>query len=347
MTPDTTVRALVAHAAHDLRLETVPAPEPGAHEVEVAMAVGGICGSDLHYFHRGGVGDFVIREPLVLGHEVAGSVIRLGPEASGLGLGDRVVINPSRPCGRCAQCMRGRRNLCTGGAFLGSAARMPHTQGGFRERMVLDADQCVAIPDHLDLEDAVFAEPLAVAIHAVARAGSLLNRDVLITGAGPIGTLVALVARRAGAASVTVTDVLDGPLAVARAVGATATVNVARAATTPGSVDVAFEASGAPDALGTCLDWLDPGGRLVLVGLMPPGPIPLAANRLVTGELDVRGSFRFVGDEFQAAVRMLADGLDVRPLLSERFAVRDHDRAFAAASRRESAMKVQLVLSEA
>lgn len=340
---DVAVQAIVAHGAGDLRLESVPASDPLRGEVEVSLAVGGICGSDLHYFHSGGVGDFMIREPLVLGHEIAGTVSRLGPEVSGLKVGTRVVVNPSRPCGRCPACMRGRRNLCADGTFLGSAARMPHTQGGFRERMVVGEEQCVALPEHLEFRDAVFAEPLSVALHAVERAGPLLMRNVLITGAGPIGVLIALAAHHAGAAAITVTDVVDAPLDVARAVGATATVNVALEHDAVDGMDVAFEASGAPAALQTCLDWVNPGGRLVLVGLMPPGTVPAAANQIVTRELDVVGSFRFVGSQFDAAVSALADGLGVSPLLSARFAFTDPDGAFAAASRREAAMKVQVV----
>ncbi|MGC9221265.1 MAG: L-idonate 5-dehydrogenase [Solirubrobacteraceae bacterium] len=343
MTSNVAVQAIVAHGADDLRLESVPVGDPLPGEVEVSLAVGGICGSDLHYFHRGGVGDFMIREPLVLGHEIAGTVTRLGPEVSWLTVGTRVVVNPSRPCGRCSACMEGRRNLCANGTFLGSAARMPHTQGGFRERMVVAAEQCIVLPERLAFEDAVFAEPLSVALHAVGRAGSLLMRNVLITGAGPIGVLIALVAHHAGAASITVTDVVDAPLEVASAVGATATVNVAGEHEAVDGVDVAFEASGAPAALQTCVDWLKPGGRLVLVGLMPPGTVPAAANKLVSRELAVVGSFRFVGSEFDSAVGALADGLDVSPLLSARFAFNDPAAAFAVASRRESAMKVQIV----
>ena len=346
MTTETTVRAIVAHGAGDLRIEDVEASRIGAHDAEIELVIGGICGSDLHYFHRGGVGDFMIREPLILGHELVGRVAHVGPEVTDLAVGTRVAINPSHSCGRCEPCRRGERNLCRDGRFLGSAARTPHVQGGFRRRLVIDADQCVRLPDTLAFQEAAFAEPLAVAMHAVGRGGSVLGKRVLVTGAGPIGALIALVARHAGANAVVVTDMLDGPLAAAAAVGATETVNISATRPVVAHVDVAFEASGAPAALETCIDLLRPGGRLVLVGLMPPGMIPTPANRLVTRELDVVGSFRFVDYEFRASVDALVQGLDVAPLLSASFPLEDGVRAFAVASERETAMKVQIVFDE-
>jgi L-idonate 5-dehydrogenase len=344
MTPN--VPAVVAHGAHDLRLESVEPQPLGDAAVEIRTAVGGICGSDLHYFHRGGVGDFVIQEPLVLGHEVAGTVVRTGSEVSSVTPGDRVVIDPSVPCGSCAECRRGRRNLCTDVRFLGSAARMPHSQGGFRERLVLEAAQCVPVPDDLPLGRAVFAEPLAVAVHAIGRAGPLLGREILITGAGPIGMLSLLVAARAGAAAATITDLCDAPLQVARSVGATTAINVANDPEVP-PADVAIEASGSPAGLDTCLRSVRPGGRIVMLGLLPPGQVPVAANRAVTREIELAGSFRFVGEEFRAAVAMLSSGLEVSPLLTGRFAMVDAVSAFEVAGRREEALKVQLQFSDA
>jgi L-idonate 5-dehydrogenase len=338
------VQAVVAHGAHDLRVEPVEAQVLGEDQVEVEMVVGGICGSDLHYFHQGGVGDFKIREPLVLGHEVAGGVARVGERVADLAPGVRVAIDPSVPCGECAQCRRGARNLCTDVRFLGSAARMPHSQGGFRERLVVDRSQCVPLPDHLSFRHAVFAEPLAVALHAVERAGPLLTRDVLITGAGPIGLLILIVALRAGAGTVTITDIADAPLEVARRLGATAAINVSEPAELP-AVDVAIEASAATPALDACVRSVRPGGRVVLVGLFPPGETPVAVNAAVTREVELAGSWRFGNHEFRAAVDALAAGLDVAPLLSLRVPFTNAPAAFAAASERERALKVQLVFA--
>jgi L-idonate 5-dehydrogenase len=353
--------AAVVHGAGDVRVDRVPAVEPGPGEVELAIGWGGICGSDLHYVHDGRVGDFPVRAPMVLGHEVSGSVARLGEGVRGLEPGEPVAIDPTRPCLVCAACRAGRSNLCTDVRFLGSAARVPHVDGGFRERLVVRADQCLPLPDGLDPGVAVLAEPLAVALHAVARAGPLQGRAVLVCGAGPIGALVAVAARHAGATEVVVTDVLDEPLAVVRRLGATATVNVAagsgtaphgaappttEAGTAPAvpAVDVAIEASGAPAALATALAAVRPGGRVVLLGIGPHPTVPLGANRVVTREVDVVGSFRF-GPEFARAVRLLADGLDLAPLVTARRPLADAVGAFAAAADRRTAMKVLLEVS--
>ena len=334
------------HAAADLRVEEVPDVDVGPDDVEVAVHLGGICGSDLHYWRHGGVGDFRLREPMVLGHEVVGVVARVGASVDGIAPGQRVAVHPARPCLSCLGCYAGRHNLCTDVRFLGSAARFPHVQGGFRERVVARATQIVALPDHLTDERAVFAEPLAVALHAAARAGDLLGKRVLVTGAGPIGVLIAMAARRSGAAQVIVTDLVDEPLAIARRVGATEVINVSGDAGAPElpEVDVAIEASGAAPALGTCVEQTRRGGRIVLVGLLPPGTVPILGNRIVTKELEVAGSFRF-DVEFGWALDALADGLDVGPLHSATLPLSHAPEAFALAADRRRAMKVQLDLS--
>jgi L-idonate 5-dehydrogenase len=335
------MRACVIHAKHDVRVEDVPGQPIGAGEVEVAITTGGICGSDLSYYNKGAVGDFVVREPMILGHEVVGRVTALGAGVDTTWMERRVAVNPSRPCGACRACDEDRSNLCTSMIFLGSAARFPHVQGGFRERLVVTAAQLVPIPDQLPDELAVFAEPLAVSLHGVQRSGGVAGKRVLIVGAGPIGALVTAVVAREGATSVVVTDMLDAPLATAQAVGATQTVNVSDVASAP-EADVVFEASGSPAGLAAALTSVIRGGTVVQLGILPPGTVPVAGNLIVTKELDLHGSFRFA-PEFSDAVALLADGLPVRPLLTGQFALEQSDEAFKLASRRDAAMKVQLV----
>jgi len=334
------MRALVVHGVHDLRVEERPDPAPGPDEVEVAIALGGICGSDLHYFHDGGVGDFKLREPLVLGHEVVGRVARIGSRVSGLKEGQRVAVHPARPCGACAYCAAGRSNLCIDMRFLGSAGRFPHIQGGFSERLIVSPGQIVPIPDGLPFNRAVFAEPLAVGIHAIHRAGGVSGKSVLVTGAGPIGACAVLAARYAGAAQIVVTDIVDEPLAVARRIGATSTVNVAVNGDPLPEVDVAVEVSGSTSGQAACLGAVKRGGKVILVG-MPGGPTPVPLFLVVSREIDVTGSYRYM-DEYREAVTALADGLDVSPLLSGSFPLREYKDAFALASNRKRAMKVQL-----
>jgi L-idonate 5-dehydrogenase len=317
------VKALLIHAAHDLRLEEVAEPQYAANEVLVRLGAGGICGSDLHYFAHGGVGDFKLREPMTLGHEVAGEVVAVGAEVSRVKVGDRVAVNPSRPCLHCEQCLSGRSNLCPNMRFFGSAARFPHVQGAFAELFVARQDQCETLPHDVSYAVAACAEPLAVTLHAAAQAGPLLGTQVLVVGAGPIGSLLAASARLSGATAVTVTDLQDAPL--------------------KGKFDVAFEASGSPAGLASALGALRPGGRLVQVGMLPSGLTQAPLNPMISREITFIGSFRF-HREYSWAVQLLAAGrIDVTPMLSARFPFSQAQEAFALAADRERAVKVSLV----
>ncbi|WP_088316948.1 L-idonate 5-dehydrogenase [Kineosporia sp. R_H_3] len=314
-----TVRALVAHGAGDVRVEEHPAPVPGPGQVAVRIAYGGVCGSDLHYWRHGRVGDFYLREPLTLGHEVVGTVLSVGPGATGAPApGTPVAVHPATPCGTCPECRSGRRNVCRAVRYLGSAAHLPHVQGGLVDVLVVPADQAVALPDGLSLLDAAVTEPASVAWHAVTRAGDVRGARVLVTGAGPIGALVVAALHRAGAAEVVVTDVAAEPLARAAAVGATTTVVVGPDAPavdgrTPDEalaaleVDVAIESSGSPAGLGTCVRAVRRSGRVVTLGLLPPGDVPFPGNLVVTREIELVGTFRF-DHEIHDVLAALADG---------------------------------------
>jgi L-idonate 5-dehydrogenase len=339
------MKAAIIHAPHDLRIEEVDVAAPGPGEVQVRIRAGGICGSDLHYFHQGGFGTVRIREPMILGHEVAGEVVALGAGVSGVAPGDRVAVNPSLPCGHCRYCLAGQPNHCLDMRFYGSAMRFPHVQGGFREMLVCDASQ--AVPADMPAERAAFAEPLSVCLHAARQAGPLLGQRVLVTGAGPIGALCVMVARQAGAGEIVATDLLDEPLALVRRVGADRTLNMraepdalAGYGRDKGYFDVALECSGSGPALAGAIGAVRPGGTIVQVGI-GGGETAVALNVLVAKEISLRGTFRF-HEEFAWAVRMLGAGLDVGPLLTERVPLAEAGRAFALASDRAQAMKVQL-----
>ena len=341
------MHAVVIHAPHDLRVEPMPLPDAGADDVTVRIAAGGICGSDLHYYHNGGFGTVRLREPMVLGHEVAGVVESVGSAVDGLRSGDRVAVSPSLPCGSCRYCQRGLQQHCLDMRFYGSAMRFPHVQGAFRQRLVAKASQCHKIADGLSLGEAAMAEPLAVCLHAVRRAGPLLGARVLVTGSGPIGALCILAARRAGAAEIVATDVAEAPLAMARKVGANAAMNVAETpdALDPwkrdkGAFDVLFEASGNARALVQALDVVRPGGVIVQVGL--GGIVDLPINTIVAKEIELRGTFRF-HEEYALAVSLLGQGLiDVKPLITETLPFSRAEEAFELAGDRSRAMKVQL-----
>jgi L-idonate 5-dehydrogenase len=261
--------------------------------------------------------------------------------------GDKVAVNPSRPCNACRYCLQGLPRHCLNMLFYGSAMRFPHVQGGFRQRLVAEERQCVKVPADLPLEKAAFGEPLAVCLHAVNRAGALLGQKVLITGAGPIGMLTLLAARSAGAAEIVITDVADAPLSLAKKIGADEAVNVAtkseamkRFHADKGHFDVMFEASGNPAALRQGIECVRPAAIVVLIGI--GGEASLMLNVLVAKEVDLRGTFRF-DKEFDWAVDAIAHGrIDPSPLLTDVMPVRDAVKAFEHAADRSKAMKVQL-----
>lgn len=333
----------VIHGEGDLRVEELPVPLPGPGQALVAVRYGGVCGSDLHYWRHGGVGDFRLREPMLLGHEVVGTVVAYGDGASGPLAGTAVAVHPATPCGRCPECTDGRRNVCRDTRYLGSAARFPHVQGGFAARVVVPADQLRPLPAGLGLRRAALAEPLSVALHAVRRAGDVAGRHVLVTGAGPIGCLVVAAAKAAGAASVTVTDLLPAALEYARAAGADTVVRADEPddAGWPAEVDVAIEASGVAAGLDTCLRLVRRGGVVVQLGMLPPGHSPFAGNLVVSREIELRGAFRF-DTEFDAALELLAVEGSFDGLVSAVVPVRQAEEAFALAADRSRSCKVLL-----
>jgi len=342
------MRAIVIHAPHDLRVEDWPAESPGPGQIMVRVGAGGICGSDLHYYHHGGFGTVRIRHPMVLGHEIAGTVAATGRGVTLVAPGDKVAVSPSLPCGSCQYCLEGLANHCLDMRFYGSAMRNPHVHGAFRELLVCEARQAHALPPDADLAEAAFAEPLSVCLHAARQAGPLQGRRVLVSGCGPIGALCVLVARHGGASEIVVTDLLDEPLVAARALGADRTINVAADAAAlaklgeqKGHFDVVFEASGAAPALAASFAAARPRATIVQVGLGgAESPVPL--NTLVAKELTLRGTFRF-HEEFALAVACIAQRrIDVRPLLTAVLPAAEARRAFELASDRRQAMKVQV-----
>jgi L-idonate 5-dehydrogenase len=339
------MKACVIHAPHDLRIDEVAASTMGPDDVTVRIRAGGICGSDLHYFHAGGFGAVRIQQPMILGHEIAGSVTAIGSGVGNVAVGDVVAVNPSLACGMCQYCLAGQPHHCLDMRFYGSAMRFPHVQGGFREELVCHKSQ--AVKTAMPAVRAAFAEPLSVCLHAAKQAGPMLGARVLVTGAGPIGALCAMVARHAGAREIVATDLLDAPLAIMRKVGVDRTINMRHDAgalelysANKGNFDVAFECSGAGPALSAAFGVVRPGAVIVQVGL--GGDVVLPMNTLVAKEINLRGTFRF-HEEFVWAVRFLESGaLDVSPLLTEIVPLADATRAFELASNRAMAMKVQL-----
>ncbi len=343
------MRAIVIHKAGDLRIEERNVGTVGPGDVLVRLETGGICGSDLHYYNHGGFGPVRLRQPMILGHEVAGRIAEIGSSVTQFSVGDRVAVSPSRPCGDCRYCREGLRNQCLDMRFYGSAMPFPHIQGAFRESLVAAADQCVAA-NEISAGEAAMAEPLSVVLHATRRAGGLLGKTVLVTGCGPIGCLSILAARRAGASEIVATDLSPHALKMAETVGADRTINVvenadvlASHARDKGTFDVLYECSGAEQALAAGIAATRPRGIVMQLGLGGDMSVPMM--QITAKELELRGSFRF-HEEFAVAVELMCSGLiDVRPLITHTIPLDEAVAAFDIASDRDSSMKAQIAFS--
>ncbi len=352
------IRALMCHGALDLRLEhldpnTADNPRdvlPG--QLRVRIAFGGICGSDLHYYQHGGFGVVRIKEAMALGHEVSGVVDVVGADVKNFNPGQRIAISPSRPCGTCRFCQLGQHQHCLAMRFYGSAMPFPHIQGGFRDSLVIEQHQAHALSDRLSLSEAALAEPLSVGLHAINRAGGVFGKQVLVTGCGPIGSLLIGGLRRAGAARIVATDVADMPLECARKMGADETINLAKVPgglvkymADKGQFERVFECSGNERALKGALDVIAPQGVLVAVGL--GGDMSLPLNQIVAKEIDLRGTFRF-HPEFANAVAFLNSGLiDGKPVISSILPYASAVEAFKLAGDKSQSLKVLIAFDPA
>lgn len=321
--------ALVIHGKGDLRLTELPIPEAGPGETLLQIGYGGICGSDLHYWRHGAAGLSVLREPMVLGHEVVGTVLdgELPP-------GTEVAVHPASPAPDQAGTPypQERPNLAPGGSYLGSAAQFPHTQGGFARYVALPTRMLRPLPPGLDLRTAALAEPAAVAWHAVGQAGDLRGRTVVVVGAGPIGSLIVAAAKAAGAAEITAVDLQARPLEIARAAGATKTL-LAPGVEAAGNwhADVVFESSGHPAGLSLALNGAVRGGRVVLVGMLPAGEQPVPISLAVGRELELIGSFRFNGEIDRVLVALADRTLQADAVVTHTFPVAQALEAFDVA----------------
>jgi L-idonate 5-dehydrogenase len=340
------MKACVLHGPKDLRLEDIPLPEPTAGHVRLRMGGVGICGSDLHYYHHGRVGNAVVCEPMILGHELSGAVDKVGPGVTGLDPGQKVIVNPTDECGTCAYCRAGRQNLCPSLRYFGSAARTPHVQGIMVEYPLVQARQIVPVSDDMPLDQAACVEPLAIALHAVSRAGNLLGKRVFISGAGPVGCLIAAVARLNGASEVVISDMESFPLGVATRLGADRTVKADKPedmADLENACQVSFEASGAIGGMQTCLRNVAPGGTVVHVGFLSSEEVAYPINTMVIRkEATVCGSLRAY-QEFPLAARLVETGrLDLTPLITATYPLDKAEEAILVASDKTRSMKVVL-----
>jgi L-iditol 2-dehydrogenase len=294
-----------------IEIQSVDEPTPGPREAVVQIEAVGVCGSDTAYFTVGRIGDWVVDGPIILGHECAGKVIAVGSDVTQVAVGDRVAIEPGTPCRDCRDCMAGRYHLCPDLVFFAT----PPYDGSLVQRMAIDERQLFRMPDSMSYEEGALCEPLSVGIWACRRAGLEPGDRVLVTGAGPVGLLAAQAARAFGANSVTVTDIADFRLDMARELG----FDVERVGEgTSRDFDVLLECSGAPTALADGLWRLRTNGRAAMVG-MPKQDVALALSRLNVNELTI-GLVNRYAHTWPIAIELISSGrVDVSSLVTHRF----------------------------
>eukprot|EP01095_Lingulamoeba_sp_RSL-Kostka_P013313 TRINITY_DN5498_c0_g1_i1.p1 TRINITY_DN5498_c0_g1~~TRINITY_DN5498_c0_g1_i1.p1 ORF type:complete len:353 (-),score=150.89 TRINITY_DN5498_c0_g1_i1:75-1133(-) len=327
-------QSAILYGVDDLRLEEVDIPEPGDDEVLIRMKAIGICGSDVHYWKHGRIGDFIVNEPMVLGHESAGQIVKIGANVTDLEVGDKVALEPGVPCYYCDQCLSGRYNLCKDVKFLAT----PPIHGSMQTYVTHSANFCFKLPDNMTYDQGAMMEPLSVGLYAIKRGGVTLGDTVFISGAGPIGLMCLIAAKAAGASIIIISDLVAERLDVAEQLGATHIFQIGKDDQVK-SVDVAvkkgilpeptisIECSGAGVAVTSCINCTKSGGKIVIVGMGPPEikiPLVSAACR----EVDIIGVFRYANTYAQARALLASGQIDVSPIITHHFDIENMIEAF-------------------
>ncbi len=343
-----TMQAVVLHAAHDLRVEEVPVPKVGPEDALVRVRACGICASDVHYFVHGRIGRYVVEEPMIVGHELAGDVVAVGSAVRGLSAGTRVALEPGVPCGRCSMCKVGRYNLCPDVTFYAT----PPVQGAMSEYAVIRADFAHPLPDHVTYEQGALCEPISVGIHCCNLTGVRPGDTVVILGAGPIGLTAIAAARQRGAGQVIVSDVYPARLEVARGLGAVAvdvrTQDLASVVTerTGGvGAEVVLDTAGVRAVTEAAPDLVRKGGAIAVVGLPADDAITFRMLTVAHKELSIHGVFRYA-NTYPAAVALVASGqYPVESVVTDRYPIADALAAFdVALNAKDRAIKVVVTL---
>lgn len=333
------MRAVRIHGKEELHVEEVETPQVGEGQTLIKIAYAGICGSDLHYYFQGANGAFVVREPLIPGHEISGT-IEAAPSGS-YTKGQKVTVHPAR-FGTPSE--KYGRHLWPNGSYLGSASTWPHTQGGMSEYLLVEDFMVVPVPETMELATAALAEPAAVGMHGIRNGGGVEGRSVLVSGAGPIGLLAAASAKALGASEVWVSDLLDGPLERAQQLGVNRTIRVGKEELPQNYFDTVLECSGVPAAINAAFEAAERGGILVQIGMMPAGPQPLALATAIAKEIQIRPTFRF-DDEIEAAVKLLNDHPEIAAaVITHKYPADNAVEAFTMAKNSEESGKVLVAM---
>lgn len=307
-----------------------PMPEPGHNDLLIKIRKTAICGTDVHIYNWDDWSRKTIPVPMIVGHEYVGEVVAVGQEVKGFQIGDRVSGEGHITCGHCRNCRAGRTHLCRNTQGVGV-----NRQGCFAEYLVIPAFNAFKIPDNISDELASIFDPFGNAVHT-ALSFDLVGEDVLISGAGPIGIMAAAVCRHVGARNVVITDINDYRLELARKMGVTCAVNVAKqdlrevmhTLDMREGFDVGLEMSGAPPAFRTLLDVMNHGGRIALLGI-PPGEMAIDWNQVIFKGLFIKGIYgREMFETWYKMAALIQSGLDLTPIITHRYDIDDFQRGF-------------------
>lgn len=345
------MKCYVLYGPKDIRPETKPVPQVTENDILIRVATVGICGSDIHYYLNGAIGDFILRDPFVLGHEFAGTVEAVGEGVTRFTVGDRVTVEPSVACGACAACRSGRYNLCSNMRTFGSASSYPHVDGGMAQYVLAPERNCYRLPEALTFTVGALIEPMAVAAHAVTRAGNVIGKTVLVAGGGTVGQTLLTFLRSTGAARIVVNDLSAFRREFALLHGADSAFDPVEphfAAKikefAPEGFDVLFEASGTPAALTQAMDMAARGATIVQVGSLP-SETRMPGHLITSKELQIVGCFRYA-HLFDPVIDLISRGtLTVDHLVTHAFDFAELPGAFDVAINGDRAVKVQMNLS--
>jgi L-iditol 2-dehydrogenase len=336
-------QASVLYAPHDIRIEERPMPQPGPKEVLVEIKAVGVCGSDVHYYEHGRIGPYVVREPLILGHESSGVVVGLGSEVTKHQVGERVALEPGVPCGACGECRAGRYNLCPDVRFFAT----PPIDGAFTNFVTIHEDFAFALPDTLSDDAGALIEPLSVGVWACRKANLQGGEHVLVTGAGPIGLLAMQAALALGATTVTIADINPRRLEVARNTGATRALNVAEEPLARAGVeaDVLIECTGHPQVVLDGIRTLRPAGRVIMVGMGPGDEVSVPMAFIQNREITLTGTFRYA-NTYPTAIALAAAGrVNLEAIVSGHYGLGDAEQALQASRHDPGSIKAMVVPS--
>ena len=329
--------AAVLYGIGDLRIEDRPLPVPEPRQVLVEVASVGICGSDVHYYEHGRIGDFVVSSPMILGHEASGVVVGRGEAAQRHELGQRVALEPGVPCGSCRECRTGHYNLCRDVIFFAT----PPVDGALARYVTIHEDFAFALPDHVSDDAGALCEPLSVGLWACRKAEITVGARVAIAGAGPIGAAVTLVALAAGATEVIVSDPVPARRARLTKIGATSVVDTTTSSLVAQApdADVFVDCSGSPAAILDGIRCVRPAGAAVLVGMCPSSEVPFPIAAVQGREIRLTGTFRYANTYPEAIALISSGAIDLESLVDARFSLESSEEALTAARRDPSVLK--------